>query len=89
MRKTDFDLDTALVMDTAKSPPVMGGKTVTLKVPAGAQNGRTVRVAGQGMPRLRAPDTRGDLFVVLRPQLPTALTQEEQELFGRLRALRT
>jgi curved DNA-binding protein len=87
-READVDLYTMLLGGEVRVP-VMGGKTVTLKVPAGAQNGRTVRVAGQGMPRLRAPETRGDLFVVLRPQLPTALTQEEQELFGRLRALRT
>jgi curved DNA-binding protein len=86
-REAEVDLYT-MVLGGEVRVSVMGGKTVTLKLAAGAQNGQTHRITGQGMPRLRAPDTRGDLFVVLRPRLPTALSSEEQELFGRLRALR-
>ncbi|HMO56514.1 MAG TPA: J domain-containing protein [Roseiflexaceae bacterium] len=68
--------------------PIMGGKTVTLKVPAGTQNGRIMRVAGQGMPRVRSPDTRGDLYVTLEVTLPTSLSQRERELFEELRNVR-
>jgi curved DNA-binding protein len=87
-REAEVDLYTMLLGGEVRVA-VMGGKTVTLKIAPGAQNGQTLRITGQGMPRLRAPDTRGDLFVVLRPALPTALSREEQELFGRLRALRS
>lgn len=77
-----------LVLGGEVRVPVMGGKTVTLHVPAGTQNGRRFRVGGQGMPRLRAPDTRGDLYVALEAQLPTNLSSKERELFEQLRANR-
>ncbi len=62
---------------------------VRLKVPAESQNGQRIRLAGQGMPRLGSPDTRGDLYVTLRPVLPAGLTDEERELVERLRELRS
>jgi curved DNA-binding protein len=48
---------------------------VVLTIPAGTQNGRTFRLAGQGMPRLKA-DGSGDLYVRTRVVLPTALDDE-------------
>jgi curved DNA-binding protein len=68
--------------------PALGGKTITLKVPAGSQNGKKIRVSGQGMPKLRAPSTRGDLYVTLDVHLPTHLSERERELFTELRSLR-
>ena len=47
----------------------IGGKQLLLKVPAGTQPGRTIRLAGQGMPRLRG-DERGDLLVRVKVVLP-------------------
>ena len=61
---------------------------VRLTIPAESQNGQRVRLAGQGMPHRRSPDTRGDLYVVLRPTTPKDLTNEERELVQRLRELR-
>jgi DnaJ-class molecular chaperone len=57
-------------------------------VPAGTQNGKTFRIAGQGMPRLRAPTTRGDLYVSLEAMLPITLSTKERELVEQLRELR-
>ena len=62
---------------------------VRLTVPAGSQNGQSIRLAGQGMPRLGAPDDRGSLYVTLRPTFPAELTDEEQELIGKFRDLRS
>ena len=42
---------------------------VLLRVPAGTQNGRAIRLVGQGMPRLKS-DGRGDLHVKVRVILP-------------------
>jgi len=42
---------------------------VLLRVPAGTQNGRVIRLAGQGMPRLKG-DGRGDLHVKVQVILP-------------------
>ncbi|MCS6840513.1 MAG: J domain-containing protein [Roseiflexus sp.] len=67
--------------------PAMGGRTVTLKVPAGSQNGTVMRVSGQGMPRLRDSQTRGDMYVTLEVLLPTSLSPRERELVEQLRAL--
>ena len=85
--KAQTDLYTMMLGGETRVP-VMGGKTVTLNVPAGTQNGRTFRVSGQGMPRLRAPTTRGDLYVSLEAVLPTTLSSKERELVEELRGLR-
>jgi DnaJ-class molecular chaperone len=43
---------------------------VTLKIPAGSQSGRKLRLRGRGLPALKAGGTRGDLYVVLQIVLP-------------------
>ncbi|MGH2377671.1 MAG: DnaJ C-terminal domain-containing protein [Candidatus Limnocylindria bacterium] len=55
--------------------PTLKGR-VTLKIPAETQNGRTIRLAGQGMPR--AGGGSGDLFVTVKAVLPQKLTDEER-----------
>lgn len=57
------------------------GGDVKLKIAPQTQSGRTIRLAGQGMPRLRDPQTRGDLFAKVRVMLPYPLTEREIELF--------
>jgi curved DNA-binding protein len=52
---------------------------VLLKIPAGTQNGRTFRLTGQGMPRLKPKDgvkPTGDLLVTIRVLLPTNLNDD-------------
>jgi curved DNA-binding protein len=85
--KAPVDLYTMLLGGEVRVP-VMGGKTVTLKVPAGSQNGKVHRIAGQGMPRLRTPDSRGDLFITLEVSLPTTLSDRERQLIEELRSAR-
>jgi DnaJ-class molecular chaperone len=51
---------------------------VLLTIPPGTQNGRTFRLAGQGMPRFRADGT-GDLYVRTRVVLPKALSGEARD----------
>jgi len=54
---------------------------VLLKIPAGTQAGRTFRLAGQGMPRLKPKEgvkATGDLLVTVRVALPTNLGDEAQ-----------
>ncbi|MFH1475622.1 MAG: J domain-containing protein [Chloroflexota bacterium] len=47
----------------------LAGKRLLLTIPAGTQPGRVIRLAGQGMPRLKGGD-RGDLLVRVRVVLP-------------------
>jgi DnaJ-class molecular chaperone len=48
---------------------------VLLKLPAGTQTGRSFRLTGQGMPKLKGGGS-GDLYVKVRVVLPTDLSEE-------------
>jgi len=67
--------------------PTLTGQ-VALKLPPESQNGRVFRLGRQGMPKLGAPSERGNLFVTIRTELPTDLTDEERGMFVRLREIR-
>ena len=58
-----------------------------LKVPPETQNGKVFRLAGKGMPRLGS-ENRGDMFANVKVVLPTKLTEEEKQVFEKLRSLR-
>jgi len=64
--------------------PTPGGGRVSLKVPAGSQDGRTLRVKGKGAPKIKGG--HGDLHVRLRVQVPGKLTKEQRQLFEKLSA---
>ncbi len=69
--------------------PTPDGKRLFVKVPPETQNGRQIRLANKGLPLVVGkPDTRGDLFVALRVQLPAHLSADEKRLFEELRTLR-
>jgi molecular chaperone DnaJ len=63
------------------------GTTLKLRIPEGTQNGRQIRLGGQGMPRMGG-GTPGDLFARVKVVLPTTLSTRERELFEELRRLR-
>ncbi len=60
-------------------------RTVNLTIPPETDNGKQFRLRGLGMPRLRNPDQRGDLYAVVTVQIPHDLSEEEIELFRQLR----
>jgi molecular chaperone DnaJ len=68
-----------------EAPCLLGGENcdgeckIEVKVPEGAQTGRTVRLKGRGMPSLRSRE-RGDLVVELFIETPTKLTAHQKEL---------
>ncbi len=66
--------------------PTPKGK-LALRIPPETQNGRTFRLAGQGMPAL-GKSSRGDLMARVKVVLPTELGPEEKKLFERLKELR-
>lgn len=67
------------------APCLLGGENcdgqckLSVKVPEGAQTGRTIRVKGRGMPSLRSRE-RGDLVVELFVETPSKLTGRQKEL---------
>jgi curved DNA-binding protein len=57
----------------------MTGK-VKLSIPAGTQPEQVFRVAGRGMPQVKKPDARGDLYVRLKVEVPRYLSAKQREL---------
>lgn len=66
--------------------PTLRGK-VSMKVPPATSSGRTFRLPGYGMPRLKGGGP-GDQLVTVRIVMPADLTADEKALYERLKALR-
>lgn len=85
---TEFDLDlyTAVLGGEARLQTPEGA--VLLTIPAGTQPGQTFRLAGRGMPYLKTPSQRGDLYARAKVSLPRHLTPEQRALFEQLARLK-
>ncbi|MFB0547258.1 MAG: DnaJ C-terminal domain-containing protein [Anaerolineae bacterium] len=81
-----IDLYTAILGGEAQVGTL--GGDLSLKIPAETQSGRTFRLQGQGMPHLRDPGKRGNLYVKVRVVLPERLSPKEKALFQELANLR-
>lgn len=87
--KTDVQVDLyTLLLGGEIQVQTLDGKKLTLNIPAGTPNGRVFRLNGQGMPSIRSPQQRGDLYVTAQALLPSRLSARERELFEELRSLR-
>jgi molecular chaperone DnaJ len=64
--------------------PTLDG-SVTVRVPAGARNGQTLRVRGRGAPRPKGG--RGDLLVKLEVEVPQRLSRREKQLLEEFQTL--
>jgi molecular chaperone DnaJ len=67
---------------TVEVPTPYGGR-VSLKVPPGTQDGRQLRIRGQGAPKLDGSGT-GDLIARLRVSVPKKLSKKEREALEEL-----
>jgi len=63
--------------------PTLKGRPLALTIPPGTQAGKTFRLAGQGMPKRGGGF--GDLHVKVQLRLPEPMTDEQRQLFERLR----
>ncbi len=59
--------------------PTIDGGRARVKIPAGSQSGRQMRLRGKGMPALRGGQ-RGDMFIQLLVETPVNLTARQKEL---------
>ena len=69
-------LGTSVVVPTLKD-------RVSVRIPAGTNHGRQLRVRGRGLP-LGTAGEQGDLYVVVNIELPQKITEEERELWTKL-----
>lgn len=67
--------------------PTLDG-SIKLRIPAGSENGQSLRVRGRGLPKGKTGE-RGDLFVKLQIVLPTQLDDAERALWEQLRSAST
>jgi molecular chaperone DnaJ len=63
--------------------PTAEGPAASVKVPAGTQTGRIIRLKDRGVPHLRSGG-RGDLLVRVRVSIPQHLNEEQRDLFQKL-----
>ncbi len=59
----------------------------TMKVPPNTSTGKTFRLPGQGMPKIKE-DQRGNLYARVRVQVPEVLSDKEKELLEQIRGSR-
>ncbi len=71
-------MTTAALGGTIDAPTLDGGKT-RVKVPAGVQSGKQLRLTGKGMPALRGGGA-GDLYIELAVETPVNLTARQRDL---------
>jgi molecular chaperone DnaJ len=83
--RVPVSLVTAALGGEFEVPTIDGGKT-RVKVPEGMQTGRRFRLAGKGMPVLRARQT-GDMYVQVVVETPQKLTKRQRELLAEFERL--
>jgi molecular chaperone DnaJ len=62
-------------------------KKVKLKIPPGTQNGKLLRLRSEGVPYLRSPDRRGDLYIKILVEIPTKVSGKAKSLLQELGSL--
>ncbi len=70
------------VLGTSKEIPTIDGK-VKVKIDAGTQPGKILRLKGKGLPTYGSYG-RGDLLVCVNVWIPTKITRDEQKIFENL-----
>lgn len=70
---------TAAAMGGDIEVPTIDGGRSRVKIPAGSQSGRQMRLRGKGMPALRGGGA-GDMYIELAVETPVNLTSKQKEL---------
>lgn len=76
--RVPVSMSTAALGGEVEVPTIDGGKA-RVKVPAGTQTGKQMRLRAKGMPALRATST-GDMVIELAVETPVNLTSRQREL---------
>jgi molecular chaperone DnaJ len=66
--------------------PTLDEKTVRVSVPPGTQNGRVLRLRGEGIPHLHNEGRRGDMYIKMIVKVPTKINARAKELLKQLAA---
>ncbi len=66
---------------------VDGDKQLKLKIPAGTEYGKTLRLRGEGLPHVNNAARRGDMYVQVAVETPTRLSREAKQKLSELSEL--
>ena len=66
--------------------PTLDGGRSRVKIPAGSQSGRQMRLRGKGMPSIKSAQ-KGDMFIEIAVETPVNLTSKQRELLREFEAL--
>ena len=64
--------------------PTLGGKSIILKIPAGTESGKVLRISSKGLPHFSGHGL-GDLYVSLEIQTPKRVSKKQKEILEKLR----
>jgi len=78
-----IDVFTALLGGEAEVQ-TLGGK-LRVTIPPGTQPEQLIRLSGRGMPKVKSPETKGDLYVRVKVQVPKNLSDQQRELLEQAR----
>jgi molecular chaperone DnaJ len=73
-------------LGTAIEVPCINGSKVNVKIPAGTQYGKQLRLKDKGMPVLRK-SSFGDLYIRIIPEVPISLSKKQKELLEEFKKL--
>ena len=73
-------------LGTAIEVPCINGSKVNVKIPAGTQYGKQLRLKDKGMPILRR-SSLVDLYIRIIPEVPISLSKRQKELLEEFREL--
>ncbi len=82
--RVPVSMTTAALGGDVEVPTIDGGRA-RVKVPAGSQSGRQMRLRSKGMPPLRGGGT-GDMFIEMAVETPVNLTARQKELLRQFEA---
>ncbi len=78
---------TILALGGSITAPTLDGEE-SLEIPAGSQSGKIFKIKEKGLPELRNPDVRGDIYYRVEVAVPTKLNDDEKKLLKEFAKLR-
>jgi len=85
--RVPVSMSTAALGGDIEVPTIDGGRS-RVKIPAGSQSGRQMRLRAKGMPALRGGGP-GDMFIEMAVETPVNLTSKQKELLREFEKLAT
>ena len=73
-------------LGTTIEVPCIDGSKVKVKIPAGTQHGKQLRLKEKGMPVLKR-SAFGDLYIRIIPEVPVSLTKRQKEILEEFKML--